>query len=254
MNKHLGHSHDDTSNSSTAKSTLGKNPASTCFNLTFGHHELQESRQYERSNIESLPHDEHGGIREALAEAQRVADEEFAGFDPENGHTNQLSDVNMIIDDDEELIAATNERVRISVAMDSGSVDNVIHPKELPSDAQPVANTSGKHFVGANNSKIEKYGSCVTKLGTQHGEVGCDWQLAGVSRPLHSVSKVTGPKEHPTGKQDVLFNNKLCVVVPPGTVERILREVKPIAEYERQGNLYLAEMTMSVFRRQGQEA
>ena len=174
--------------------------------------------------------------------------EKLAACVKKDGH------VNMLIDDEEELIAATNEKVRISVAMDSGSVDNVIHPKELPCDAEPVANTSGKHFVGANNSKIEKYGSCATKLESQHGAVGCDWQLADVTRPLHSVSKVTGPKEHPIGKQDVLFNNKKCVVVPPGTVERILKEIKPITEYERQGNLYLAEMTMSAFRRQGQVA
>jgi hypothetical protein len=37
-------------------------------------------------------------------------------------------------------------------------------------------------------------------------------------------------------------------------VDRILKEVKPITEYHREGNLYLAEMTMSSFGRQGQVA
>ncbi len=130
---------------------------------------------------------------------------------------------------------------------------NVIHPKELPLDAEPQPNTSGSHFVGANHARIERYGSCKTRLDGPHGSVGCDWELADVSRPLHSVSCIAGPVEGP-GLQDVLFNNKRCVVVPPGVVDRILREVTPVMEYKREGNLYLAELTMSAFARHGQEA
>ncbi len=74
-----------------------------------------------------------------------------------------------------------------------------------------------------------------------------------MARPLHSVSCITGAPEGP-GDQDVLFNNRRCVVVPPGVVERILREVTPVMEYKREGNLYLAELTMSAFGRPGQEA
>ena len=51
-------------------------------------------------------------------------------------------------------------------------------------------------------------------------------------------------------KQDVLFNNDVCVVVPPGIVAEILKRVTPIAKYDREGNLYVGEMTMSPFRRQ----
>ena len=65
------------------------------------------------------------------------------------------------------------------------------------------------------------------------------------------VSKTCGP---PGGiknaKQDVLFNNDVCVVVPPGIVAEILKRVKPIAQYDREGNLYVGEMTMSSFHRQ----
>ena len=74
-----------------------------------------------------------------------------------------------------------------------------------------------------------------------------------MSRPLNSVSKIAGPKDGP-GKQDVLFNNRICVVVPPGIVDKILETVKPIMEYEREGNLYTAEVSMSAFGRQGQDA
>ena len=137
--------------------------------------------------------------------------------------------------------------------MDSGAVGNIIHPKELPHDANPEPNNTGRHFVGANNSRIEKFGTCTTKLESEHGEVGCNWQLADVSRPLHSVSQVTGPEDGPP-KQDVLFNNRKCVVVPPGVVDEILKRVKPVTEYARTGNLYIGEFKMSSFARQGQEA
>ena len=67
------------------------------------------------------------------------------------------------------------------------------------------------------------------------------------------MSTVCGPQDHPTGKQDVLFNNKKCVVMPPGVVEEILQKYRPVAQYDRSGNLYVGEMTMSPFRRQEQE-
>ena len=161
-----------------------------------------------------------------------------------------------VLDPDEdanELIAAASCSVPVTVAMDSGSVENVIHPKELPEDAEPVPDETDKHFVGANNSKIERYGECETMLSGEHGDIGCGWKLANVTRALHSVSKVAGPYDGP-GKQDVLFNNKRCVVVPPGIVDEILRRVKPVAEYHRRGNLYLADLQMSSFTRQGQGA
>ncbi len=93
----------------------------------------------------------------------------------------------------------------------------------------------------------------MTELEGEHGSIGCDWDLADVSRALHSVSKVAGPYEGP-GKQDIVFNNKRCVVVPPGVLGAIMKHVKAVAEYKREGNLYVAEMTMSSFQRQGPKA
>ena len=54
------------------------------------------------------------------------------------------------------------------------------------------------------------------------------------------------------GKQDVFFNNEKCVVVPAGVVDLIMQKIRPIAEYKREGNLYIAEMTMSGFARPDQ--
>ena len=203
-------------------------------------------------------------LRRALLDAQRIADEaiESAINDPKISaeefgrildHPHDHEQGIKLISDEPDEILATTERVVIKPAIDSGAVDNVIHPRDLPADSEPEPNLTGKHYVGPKGERIDKYGCCATRLEGPHGTIGCNWQLADVTRPLHSVSQVTGPADGP-GKQDVLFNNKRCVVVPPGVVDRILKEVKPITEYHREGNLYLAEMTMSSFGRQGQVA
>ena len=95
---------------------------------------------------------------------------------------------------------------------------------------------------------IEKYGGCVTNIEGSHGEVGCWWDVADVTRPLHSVSQIAGPYEG-DGNHDVFFNNKRCVVVEPGLVEATLEHMKSVAEYDRDGNLYLSEFTMSACAR-----
>jgi hypothetical protein len=94
----------------------------------------------------------------------------------------------------------------------------------------------------------------VTSLESRHGKVGCRWNLADVTRPLHSVSQIAGPADG-EGHHDVLFNNKRCVVVPPGVLDAVMKQLgEPIAEYERDGNLYLSTFTMSDFVRPDQES
>ncbi len=187
-----------------------------------------------------------------IEEIDRIIRKELEGAEKILGQE-ERQEANLILDEpeDDELIGATTEKVSISVAMDSGAVDNVIGPEELPCDAEIIDNSSGRHFVGANNTKIEKYGSCMTKLEQEHGEIDCNWQVADVARPLHSLSKVAGPEDG-NGKQDILFNNRKGYVVPPGIVDEIMKRVKPVAEYNRKGGLYVAEMVMSSFPRQDQ--
>ena len=74
-----------------------------------------------------------------------------------------------------------------------------------------------------------------------------------MTRPLHSVSQIAGPYEG-EGNHDILFNNRRCVVVPPGVVEAVMEHVDAVAEYHRDGNLYLSDFTMSDFVRQGLES
>jgi hypothetical protein len=159
----------------------------------------------------------------------------------------------LVQDDDGGLLGELEETVkRVQVAMDSGACRHVINPDDLPSGSTPAGNPTGKVFHGANNSPIRRYGKVVTAMrntSTTQGPVAVPWEAADVSRPLNSVSQTTGPKEGP-GLQDVLFNNKTCYVVPPGTVERIMKEIMAIAEYPRLGDLYVADMELSSFQRQ----
>ena len=49
----------------------------------------------------------------------------------------------------------------------------------------------------------------------------------------------------------MLFNNKYGVVVQPGVVDAIMQHIEAIAEYPREGNLYVAEVELSGFTRHG---
>ena len=82
------------------------------------------------------------------------------------------------------------------------------------------------------------------------GKAAIKWGVAEVERTLQSVSVTTGPAEGP-GVYDVLFTNTKGVVVPAGVVEEILKKVTPVAEYRRENGLYVADVKLSVFHRQG---
>ena len=107
--------------------------------------------------------------------------------------------------------------------------------------------------MGPNNAHIEKYGQVDTVLQSADGNrVSCAWQASDVNRALHSVAKVCGPKCAGNAKPDVLFDNDVCVVGTPGVVKAILKRMEPVMQHEREGNLYVAELTMSSSPRPGQ--
>jgi len=157
--------------------------------------------------------------------------------------------VGLIYDDEgDDLIGALT--VVVKAAMDSGACASVLNPDDLPAGVAPSGNPTGAVFHGANNSPIRRFGSAVTRMKNKSMDVGCRWQVAEVSRPLNAVSEVCGPMG-PVGLQDVLFNNNTCYVVPPGVVAKIMEHIQAVAEYPREGNLYLAEIELSSFARQG---
>ena len=67
---------------------------------------------------------------------------------------------------------------------------------------------------------------------------------------MHSVAVVAGPKDVP-GKQDILFDNEKCYVVAPGVVKKLMKTLNAVAEYNREGDLYIGEVALESFRLQG---
>jgi hypothetical protein len=64
------------------------------------------------------------------------------------------------------------------------------------------------------------------------------------------VSTIARPEDGP-GLQDVMFDNHIGVVMPPGLVKIRLKHIKPIARHPRRGGLYVGDFEMSSFTRQG---
>ena len=137
--------------------------------------------------------------------------------------------------------------LEMEVALDSGSASNVAHLHHLPANAVIVRNETGRHFQGANEAHIKNYGTCRTTFQDQktHVEMDCGWSVAEVVRPLHAVCKPIGTVEEP--KHDVLFTVGRAVVVPHGIVEDLLKNIKPLMQYDREGNLFVTKMTVSTF-------
>ena len=114
-------------------------------------------------------------------------------------------------------------------------------------------NHTDEHHIDASANTIIKYGTPNTHMKDPHGhESNTNWNLAEVHRALHSVSGTAGPAGGISKcKANVLFSNDVCVVVPPGIVEAVLKTVKPWVQYDRHGNLYTAIMETTSFQGQG---
>ena len=139
--------------------------------------------------------------------------------------------------------------VHIGVALDSGATDNVIDPDDLPEGVE-LKGPVGEPFKDASGGDIKKSGKCITLLENKDTKVGCGWTACAVTRPLQSVSKIAGPEDGP-GVQDVMFNNRIGVVIPPGLLEMLLKHVKPEAKYPRRGNSCVGDFKASSFQRPG---
>ena len=161
------------------------------------------------------------------------------------------TEVGLVYENVDCAVLSAEDVVRVKAALDSGACRSCLGPDDLPAGVEPSGNPSGASFVGANNSPIKRYGEAITKCRHARGSFGTAWQVAAVTRPLKSVSQTCGPMEHPTGHHDVLFTNKMSFVVPPGAVAEIIKKYKPIGEFPREGNLYLAELELSSFAGQG---
>ncbi len=94
-----------------------------------------------------------------------------------------------------------------------------------------------RNFVAANGDRIKNYGRARVSLIQEGGnKVGGSFQVADVTRPLHSTGKICDENK------EVLFTKGVATVVPEGALSRFLGTVWHIAEYRRNGGLYLTKM------------
>ena len=152
-----------------------------------------------------------------------------------------------------EIIAAVkiDHSVEAEFAADSGAVDHVVCPADMPQDAEIEVNQSNHHYSDASGGIIKRHGKATVLLTDQKGrKMLCQTQAADVVKPLHSVSRITGPADVPP-EAGMVFTNNVGVVIPPGYADEFLKNVPHITEYKRKGNLYVAKFKMSSFPRQG---
>ena len=133
-------------------------------------------------------------------------------------------------------ILAAVEQKKINIAADTGCVAHAIGPKHLP-DSVRVVQREERLFSDAQGGGIEHYGESKVRLEQKDGShISNTFQVLDVCRPLHSISMIAD-NDH-----DMLFTKKCGFVVPAGVFDAILAKVKHVAEYPREGGLYVAEM------------
>ena len=160
------------------------------------------------------------------------------------------SAVSLVYEDVDSSVLSAEDVVRVKAALDSGACRSCLGPDDLPAGVEPSGNPTGASFVGANNSPIKRYGEAITRCRHARGSFGTTWQVAAVTRPLAAVSQTCGPMDKP-GRQEVIFTNQTSYILPPGAAAEIIKRFKPVAEFPREGNLYLAELELSSFAGQG---
>jgi hypothetical protein len=114
--------------------------------------------------------------------------------------------------------------------MDSGAGDHVASPEDVEGFAieESPNSKAGRNFVAANGGKIRNHGQSTVKMRTTNGKrVASTFQVADVTRPLYSVSKLCD------AGYDVAFSKTEATVKKDG---------KLIHKFHREGGLYVCEM------------
>ena len=149
--------------------------------------------------------------------------------------------VNFFIAEEDELNIAGDEEdeyVLIEIALDSGAGDHVAAALDAPGYTVEASAGSrrGQNFVGAGGHRMANKGQVTLHLlapnGVGDGEekISTVFQVADVTRPLWSVSKVCD------AGYDVRFSKKQATILD--------EHGQPVCVFERQGGLYVARMRL----------
>ena len=124
----------------------------------------------------------------------------------------------------------------IEVALDSGAGDHVAAPKEAPAYTmeESPGSLAGQHFTGAGGHRMKNQGQIRLRLRADNGKKGRDimttFQMAQVTRPLMSVSKVC--------------DSGLWVKIDKDMATIMDTNNKEVCRFLRRGGLYVAKMRM----------
>ena len=120
--------------------------------------------------------------------------------------------------------------------MDSGASDHVSSRLDLPGhEVVPSAGgRAGRHYTSAGGTPIANEGESRVVMELPNGEGGtnggnCMFQIADVTRPLMSVSKLCE-----NGNYDVLCRRDQACILD--------REHNVVAAFERKNGLYVADL------------
>ncbi len=125
-------------------------------------------------------------------------------------------------------MAVAPKKTMIRPALDSGAGEHVVNADDVTTlTIKPSAGSkNNRHFVAANGQRIPNQGEVTVKMKGNSGNVTSTFQVAPVTRPLHSVSRMCDME------CEVEFTKHEGVVTKNGKV---------IAKYPRVGGLYVAE-------------
>ena len=145
----------------------------------------------------------------------------------------------MISEANEPILSAVQEK-KIKVAADTGACAHCIGPDDLP-DGMMVKQVPKRNFAGPDGTGIEHFGEADMRLQqTQGNHANLTSQVLGVTRALHSVSQICDKE------QDMLFTKDMGYVVPKGVFDEVLANCRHIAEYPREGGLWVSEMRVKM--------
>ena len=146
----------------------------------------------------------------------------------------QQSDTNIFeYASDDALLPIEEDEVILEVTADTGAVDNVANPRDLPGFAiqESHGSKNGKHFVGAGAERIENQGEVKLSMKPVDGggKLGATFQAADITRALMSITKVCDSAPGTT----VTFDSKVGLVKRGG---------RDIAKFYRKGGLYVMKV------------
>jgi hypothetical protein len=147
-----------------------------------------------------------------------------------NQEENDPEDINIFEYEVDHLCPVEDDEVVLEVTADTGAVDNVMNPNEIPGfPIKPsFGSRNGKHFMGAGAERIENKGEVRLSMKPTDGgqKLAGTFQAADITRTLMSISKVCDSAPDTT----VEFSAKEGIVKRKG---------RPIAKFYRKGGLYV---------------